>query len=53
MRGTANDQTVNGYFASGNRLFLGNAEFAVREEPWGFAATHRDDPESVIYFRRQ
>jgi len=53
VRGTANDQSMSGYFASGNRLVLGNAHFSVREEPWGFVATHRDDSESVIYFRRQ
>lgn len=53
VRGTANDQTVNGYFASGDRIFLGNAEFNVREESWGFSAQHRNDSENIVYFRRQ
>lgn len=53
VRGTANEQTLSGYLASGERLVLGNAEFTMKRETWGFSATHRDDPENVIYFRRQ
>lgn len=52
VTGSANDQRLSGYTASEDRLFLGQAEFRVRRESWGFSATHRDDAENVIYFRR-
>jgi hypothetical protein len=53
VTGTANGSAVTGYVASGNRLVLGNAEFTVAPESWGFSAVHRDDNQNVIYFRIQ
>jgi hypothetical protein len=53
VSGTANDQNVTGYTANTDRLFLGDAEFKVSQESWGFTAQRKGDSDNVIYFRRQ
>jgi hypothetical protein len=53
VTGTANDHSLRGYIATGSRLRLGGAEFRVSREKWGFSAIHQNDPDNVIYFRRQ
>jgi hypothetical protein len=36
-----------------DRLHLGDSEFKLQKESWGFQATHVDDSDEVIYFRKQ
>ncbi len=53
VTGSANTQAINGHFTANNRLHLGDLEFDVARETWGFAAKQRDDNDNVVYFRRQ
>lgn len=53
VSGTANDESITGYTASGDKLVLGDAEFDMKREDWGFAAKDRKDDDNVVYFRRR
>jgi hypothetical protein len=53
VSGTGGSQAIGGHVSSGNRLHLGDLEFDMVRESWGFAARQRGDAESIIYFRRR
>ncbi len=53
VTGYADGKAVTGHVSSNNRLHVGDLEFEMRRESWGFAAKQRDDGDNVIYFRRQ
>lgn len=53
-KGTAGGKPVTGFItAKSNDLHLGELEFQLTRESWGFAAKQKNDAENVIYFRRQ
>lgn len=53
VTGTSDGKTVTGHVANQNRLHLGDLEFDISRESWGFSAKQRGDSDNVIYFRRR
>jgi hypothetical protein len=53
VTGTSGNDAISGHVSSGNRLHLGDLEFDMARESWGFAAKQRGDAESIVYFRRR
>lgn len=53
VSGSANTQAISGHLTTNNRMHLGDLEFDIARESWGFAATQKDDRENVIYFRKR
>lgn len=46
-------QALSGHLTTNNRLHLGNLEFDIERESWGFTARQTTDRENVIYFRKR
>ena len=53
VTGSANNQTINGHLTRNDCLHLGDLEFDIERESWGFAAKQKDDRDNVIYFRKR
>jgi hypothetical protein len=53
VTGTGGSETITGHVSNGSRLHLGDLEFDMTRQDWGFAARQRDASDSVIYFRRR
>src|SRR5690349_8243404 len=53
VNGTADGKPVTGHITTSNRLHLGDAEFDINRESWGFGAKQRDASDNVIYFRKR
>ena len=53
INGTADGNALTGYMTKDATLVLGSVEFTVRRESWGFSATDRRNPDTVVYFRKQ
>lgn len=53
VTGSANSQAVSGHLTSDDGLHLGDVEFDIERESWGFAAKQKDDRDNVIYFRKR
>jgi hypothetical protein len=52
VMGESQGDALTGHIAK-DRLHLGDSEFKLKKESWGFQATHADDSKDIIYFRRQ
>lgn len=52
VRGESQGDQITGHISK-DRLHLGDSEFKLKKESWGFQATHKDDSKDVIYFRKQ
>lgn len=53
VTGKADDKPITGRSTPAGVLTLGDLEFEMARESWGFAATQKGDAENVIYFRRR
>jgi hypothetical protein len=53
VSGTANGQSLSGHTTKGDHIAVGNADFKLQKESWGFSASDKSDSASVFYFRRQ
>jgi hypothetical protein len=51
VTGRSERDPIEGHLTK-DRLHLGEAEFKIKEESWGFSAVQRDQDSNVIYFRR-
>lgn len=51
--GTADGKPITGHFAAPDMLHLGDMHLSIAREDWGFSAKDADDPDNVIYMRRQ
>jgi hypothetical protein len=52
VSGDSQGDRLSGH-VSKDRLHLGDSEFKMKKESWGFQATRADDSKDVIYFRKQ
>lgn len=53
VTGTADGKAVTGQSTAAGMLQLGELEFEMSRETWGFAAKQKGDADNVIYFRRR
>ncbi len=53
VSGTADDKAITGHSTPKGVLHLGELEFELTRESWGFAAKQKGDADNVIYFRRR
>lgn len=52
VSGESQNDNLTGHVTK-DRLHLGDSEFKLKKETWGFQATRTDDDKDVIYFRKQ
>lgn len=52
VSGDSQGDRLSGHISK-DRMHLGDSEFKLKKESWGFQATRADDSDDVIYFRRQ
>lgn len=52
VNGESQNDPLTGHVTK-DRLHLGESEFKLKKEAWGFQATRTDDDKDVIYFRKQ
>lgn len=52
VTGESHGDALTGHISK-DRMHLGDSEFKLKKESWGFQATRADDSNDVIYFRKQ
>lgn len=52
VTGESQGDKLSGHISK-DRLHLGDSEFKLKKESWGFQATRADDSKDMIYFRKQ
>jgi hypothetical protein len=52
VTGESQGDTLTGHISK-DRLHLGDSEFKLKKESWGFQATRADDSKDQIFFRKQ
>jgi hypothetical protein len=53
VTGSANGREIRGHVTPKGKLHLGDTEFNMTRETWGFSARQKEDAAEVVYFRRR
>lgn len=53
VTGESQGDRLEGHIVGKDKMRLGDSEFKLKKEDWGFQATRSDDAKDLIYFRKQ